>query len=395
MLFLSEGQSVPATAIATGRRERERFIPEVGEALKKVVSIPIGASGYMHHPVIANTTLAAGKLDFVGLGRPSLVDPDLPNKIREGREDDILQCVRCNQGCNGRVAFFKEAMCLVNPLLGREKDHAELAGPKSKQKVFIAGAGMAGMEAAIFAAERGHAVTLYEAGDKLGGQWLLAALPPEKTQLNTLTIWQKRRLNQLRVLIKLNTPLTAAIVDQEKPDAVIIATGAIPVTPKIPGASDPQVVQAFDVLSLKTQFEPGTAVAVIGGGMVGCETASHLALQGCQVTILEMLDAIAQDAIFMNRPNLLHLLEALNVQVITGARVQEIAPGRISYEKAGSSLKLEPVGRVVLAIGAKSNNGLAEALAGKAAKIITIGDANTPGKGLEAMHNAYEAAVGL
>lgn len=397
MIFLSEGQSVPSTVLAQGRKEKERFIGDVGREMKKVVSVPVGGSGYMLHPAIANAVLAAGDLDFAGLGRPSLVDPDLPDKLLEGREDDIRLCLACNQGCNGRVAFYQEAACTVNPLLGHEQEYTEHNAHVSgkKKTVWVAGGGIAGMEAAIFAAEGGHDVTIYEAGGKLGGQWLLAAVPPEKTLLNSFTSWQKRRLAQLGVKVRLNTELTEAALETQKPDAVIVATGAIPITPGIPGAEEEGVVQAFDVLSFRARIPSGSHAAVIGGGLVGSETAAYLALQGCRVTLLEMTDTIAADANFMQRPPLLNLLEEQKVSVFTGAKVTGIGRGSVAYEKDGTAGEVKAVDAVVLAIGARSHRPLREALAGKVPQIITIGDANQVRKAMDATREGYEAALAL
>jgi 2,4-dienoyl-CoA reductase-like NADH-dependent reductase (Old Yellow Enzyme family)/NADPH-dependent 2,4-dienoyl-CoA reductase/sulfur reductase-like enzyme len=392
-IFLSEGQSVPSGNIAAGRKEKERYIADVGEMMKRVVNVPVGGSGYMLQPAMAEVALETGKLDFIGFGRSSLVDPELPAKLKDGRVEDIRQCLVCNDGCNGRVAFYKEATCVVNPLLGREEEHANRAKPAKSKKVFVAGGGISGMEAAIFAAEDGHDVTLFESGGKLGGQWLLAVIPPEKSHLSTLSGWQKRRLDQLGVVVRLSTPLTPTIVELEKPDSVIVATGAKPIVPNILGADGDNVVQAFDLLSGKVTFAPGSRIIVVGGGLVGCETAAHIAVHTGRVTILEMLDSYATDMNFMARPALVNLLDEQGVNVQTGAKVTKIGDGKITYIQNGEELQINNVDIVVLAIGAKAYNPLAEQLVGMVPQIIVAGDANKVRKAIDATRDGYEAAM--
>ena len=251
------------------------------------------------------------------------------------------------------------------------------------------------MEAAIFAAQDGHKVTIYEASDCLGGQWLMAALPPEKSHLTTLTIWQKRRLKQLGVTVKLNTVLTKEIVAQEKPDTVIVATGGTPITPGIPGADGANVVQAFDILSCKTHIAPYSNVAIIGGGLVGAELAAHLAVHSSTVTLIEMADAIAADMVFMSRPALISLLEEQRVNMITSAKVTAIGENGLTYEKDGQSVELKDIDTVVLAVGARPCNTLAAELEDVVPQVLTIGDASAVRNALEAVREGYEAAMKL
>ena len=392
MLFLGDGRSFAGTVLSQGKQD-----PSMGDIcanLKRVVSIPVGGAGGIHSPTIAQALIASGKMDFVLMGRPSIADPELPNKVREGRVEDIRHCIDCMQGCFGNVGSYKVATCLVNPLFGREAEYAACQTPANKKKVLVAGGGICGMEAAIIAAERGHEVSLYESGEKLGGQWLMAAVPPYKYELNMLTYWQKRRLDQLDVKVYLNSPVSNTVIDTEKPDAVIAATGATPITPKISGVENDIVVQAFDILSMKVKLNPGSNIVVIGGGAVGSETAAHVAAHGNRVTLIEMMDDIALD-VGLKRPHLLSVLNQQNVNIITGAKVTEIEKDCVNYEKNGSIYKINRADMVVLAIGARANDPLSASLLGKVPQVIVAGDAKKVQKAMEAVHKGYEAAMEL
>jgi NADPH-dependent 2,4-dienoyl-CoA reductase/sulfur reductase-like enzyme len=224
------------------------------------------------------------------MGRASIADPELPNKAREGRLDEILPCIGCWQGCQGKIAVQKPVSCLVNPRTGKETSY-DIRPAEKPKKVMVIGGGPAGMEAAIVAAKRGHSVTLYEKADRLGGQWLLAAVPPGKEQLNSFTVWQKGELIRSGVKVVLNTEVTPELVSAEAPDAIIYAAGATPSVPPVPGIDRPFVHTAEEVLSGKVDLA-GHAV-VIGGGLVGAETAEHLAVHGCTVTIVKRSANIA------------------------------------------------------------------------------------------------------
>jgi 2,4-dienoyl-CoA reductase-like NADH-dependent reductase (Old Yellow Enzyme family) len=252
--------------------------------------LTLAVAGRINDPFIAESILKLGKADLICMGRSSIADPYLPNKVREGRLDDINYCIGCLQGCIGNVRVLKPICCLVNPCAGREEE-LKIVCDQSARKIIVIGGGIAGMEAAIVAARRGYDVSVYEKGDKLGGQWLLAAIPPGKTEYNTFTIWQKNQLKELGIKVYLNTEATAGMIVDQKPDAVIVSTGALPVTPKIKGIDCQNVMQAFDVLDGKDI--PGKRVVVVGGGLVGCETALHLAISGTKVFIIEMLEKIA------------------------------------------------------------------------------------------------------
>ncbi|WBW97265.1 oxidoreductase [Oceanirhabdus sp. W0125-5] len=384
-VYASAQYIIPPAAVKHG------WSSDISAEIKKVVSIPVITVGRVTDPLIAESILAAGKADLVSMGRASLADPHLPNKAKEGKLEEITRCIGCLQGCAGRNVKQLPVQCLVNPMTGNESEF-KLEEAEDKKKVLIAGGGVAGMEAAIVAAKRGHEVHLYEKNKKLGGQWILAAVPPSKEELNTLTVWQKTQLNKLGVNINLNTALTEEIVEDMKPDTVIVATGAKPFVPNIPGKDQENVVIANDVLAgLK---EVGTNVVVIGGGLVGAETAAHLANHGKKVTIVEMLPEIVQGGEPAVNYFLFKDLEKNNVQILTNTSVKEILNNEVVIaDKEGIESKLENIDSVVMAIGSRPVNELASKLEGKVEEVITIGDAVKVRKAFEAIDEGFR--VGL
>ncbi len=253
------------------------------------MNIPVITAGRINEACLAESVLDAGKADLIGMGRASLADPDFPIKVKEGRLEEIRYCIGCVQGCIGGNMRGENCHCLVNPEMDREFELPQKLA-EQKKKILIAGGGVAGCEAAIVAASRGHEVTVYEKSDRLGGTWLIAALPPHKAELLTFVGWQRHELEKLGVTIKYNTELTKERIAEEQPDQVIVATGCTPFIPPIPGKDQPHVVQANNIL--QQNVRAGENVVVMGGGSVGVETAEFLSLYGSNVTIVEMLDDI-------------------------------------------------------------------------------------------------------
>jgi len=340
------------------------------------------------YPHVAESLLKEGKADFIAMGRASIADPHLPNKVKEGRMDEIIFCIGCRQGCQGKIAVQEPVSCLVNPVSGKENEYA-IKASDNKKKVMVIGGGPVGMEAAIVAAKRGHDVTLYEKDDKLGGQWLLAAIPPGKELLNTLTVWQKGELKRAQVKVVLNREVTKELVDSESPDNVIIATGANPIIPPILGADKANVVTAKDVLQGKVDLQG--KVVVIGGGLVGAETAEHIAVHNQKASIIEMRSDIAVDMESASRHFLLQSLKKNEVDLYVNSKVLEITDSSVIIETE-EGIKTLPANLVVLAIGSKSNNTLAEELQVKY-KTSVIGDAMNVGKALDGINNGYKVAL--
>ena len=256
-------------------------------ALKEVVNVPIIGVGRINNPELADQAIARGDADLISFGRQHLTDPDFINKAREGNLEDIRWCVACNQGCIERLSFeMKSTTCSFNPECGRE-----YKGPSPKvdtpKRLWVIGAGPAGLSAAMAAAERGHKVDVFEKEDKPGGQLLSASRPPHKEVFMDWVNWSVRRLEKSSVQVHCSHIISADEIKKQKPDAVILACGAYPVTAPIPGLDSEIVVDARDVLTGKIELK--SPAIILGAGYVGMETADYLLAKGIAVTVLEML----------------------------------------------------------------------------------------------------------
>lgn len=355
--------------------------------IKSVVSIPVITVGRINDPLIAESVVASGKTDLVAMGRASLADPHLPRKAKEGNHDDIIRCIGCMQGCIGKNSIGLPVQCLVNPMTGRESEW-KIEKKESSKTVVVVGGGVAGMEAAISASESGHKVHIFEKDNKLGGQWLIAAVPPTKEELSSFTLWQKKQIEKMDIELHLNTEFTLDHVNKLNPDGVILATGAVPIIPNIPGRDLDHIVLANDVLSGKV--ETGQNVLVIGGGLVGSETAAHLANHGKVVTIVEMQSDIALDLEYGVKLFLMRDLKKNNVNILTNTKVNEITKESVHIEnKEGLLEEISSIDTVVFALGSKSVNNLEEALKEKVDKVTVVGDAVNVRRALEAIEEGF------
>ncbi|MBI2907221.1 MAG: FAD-dependent oxidoreductase [Chloroflexi bacterium] len=369
-------------------RQPEGWQAYIWEAVKKAVDIPVIAGGSLKSPGYCQSLIIQGKGDLVGLGRPLLADPHWANKAREGRTEDIcpcISCIECMQGSANRRQGGGNRRCSVNAAAGREGEFTELKPAPVKKKVLVVGGGPGGMEAARVAALRGHDVTLYEKGNELGGALRLAAVPPGKDKIGWYLSYLRTQVAKAGVKVKLGAEATPQLVAREKPDAVVVATGSTPVRP--PAFAGNGVLMAWDVLGGKAEVKGDKAV-VVGGGMVGLETAEYLAHKGKGVTVVEMLGSLAPDMEKMNRASLLQSLKTTGVVTMTRHKVVDVGEaGVVAEDKNGQKVPIE--GEVVLALGATPNRELAEAIEGKAPEVYSIGDCNTTRIIMEAV---YEGA---
>ena len=272
--------------------------------IKRAVSVPIITVGRYTEPQYAELMVAEGRADLVAFGRQSIADPEMPNKAKAGRLDLMNPCIGCLQGCVPNMFKGEPITCLVNPLAGRE---ADFKPAQTKKNVMVIGGGPGGLYAAFTAAQRGHAVTLYEKGDILGGNMRLAAYPPGKGDITNMVRSYIAKCEEYGVKMVRHTEVTPAMVAEAKPDAVIVATGSNPLVLPIPGINDTGVIHAGDLLDGKASV--GKKVLVVGGGMVGCEVADFLGELGHEVSVIELRDQLGPDVIPEHRKFLMKLIK--------------------------------------------------------------------------------------
>jgi len=358
-------------------------------SVKEVVNIPVVTAGRINSPQLAEEILASGRADLVAMARGLVADPELPAKSRTGQADRIRKCIACNVCLDSD--FEGHISCTVNPAAGREREFTPTA-PTQSRNIMIIGAGLAGLETARLAAARGHRVHLYEELADIGGQWLLAASPPHKQGFKSLIGWLSAELDALGVKPVLNHTVTAEDIDRLKPDAVVVATGAIPAVPAISGTDRAGVITAWEAL---LQPPAVKRVLVIGGGATGLETAEFLAERGRKVTVIEMLKAFGTD---MGGTVYFHLrtrLRELAVELIRNTEVREITERAIIVTRDGREETWEGFDGYVLALGVRSRNELAATLRDKGVETYLIGDAAIPGNGAGAMRQGAETGLSL
>ena len=357
------------------------------EAIKKVVSVPVIASGSITLPEYAEEIIASGKGDFVGLGRPLWADPEWPNKAAADHPEDIRPCIRCNEGCLERTFFnYKAITCAVNPVVSREGELKITPAPV-KKKVAVVGGGTAGMEAARVLKLRGHDVTIYEEKPENGGLLHEAAAPEFKADIRPFMKYQMTALEKLGVPVLREKADVAKLAAY---DVVICATGSLPIIPNIPGVEKPIAV---DCLSAINGAKPvGKKIVVIGGGLVGTETALDLAENGHSVTLVEMLPKIMKDVAVTDFLAYSERIAKTDMRILTETRLLEVLDNgaRVSSKKGEETIEADTV---ILALGLKAEQGLYNELIAAGKEAYLVGDAVKAGKIFDAIHTAYRAAI--
>ena len=344
------------------------IIPLIAE-IKKVVKIPVMAIGWMT-PEVGEAALRAGKIDMIVMARPLLTDPEIPNKTASGRLDEIRPCIGCLM-CREQFLLDKAVACAVNTQAGREYE-CPITPAETKKRVVVVGGGAAGMEAARVAALRGHEVTLLEKGASLGGQLLLASIPPYKGVFTELVAYFRVQMERLGIKVILGREATVETILGAKPDAVVVATGATRTVPAIPGIQTARVIDAADALTGKKAV--GNNVVIIGGGITGCETAEFLAAQGKKVTVVEMLENLATGMERTHRQFLLQRLDGRGVNLMVRAEVQVVTGDGVLVRMADGKEQALAADTVVLATGVSPNQQLYQALRGKVGEVYQVGN---------------------
>lgn len=344
---------------------------DYAEEVKKIVNIPVITVNRINDPRMADGLIEMGKADFVGMGRGSLADPELPNKAKAGKISDIRFCIGCLQGCTGALYVGGPVTCLVNPSVGLEYecDYTKVKEPK---RIAVIGAGPGGLTTAITAARRGHMVTLMEAKDRIGGQFVSAAYPPCKGDFTTFLSWANKQLNDYGVNLLLNTKATVDMIKNGNYDEVVIATGGVPLVPGIKGIELPHVKLAEDVLVGKAAA--GDNCVVAGGGEVGCETAAHLGMVQKGATVVEMKPVLMEELDGVSKENLLKIMDKFHCKTMVNTKVLEIREDSVLVETPDGE-KILPCDTVVLAMGYKPNTELADALEAEGISVHKIAGA--------------------
>lgn len=360
------------------------------EAVRKAVGIPVIASGSITLPEFAEAILVEGKGDFISLGRPLWADPEWTNKARDGRQEDIRPCIRCNDGCLDRTFFHFQAVgCSVNPEIGREGD-LQITPALQRKKVAVVGGGPAGMEAARVATLRGHSVTLFEKRS-LGGVLFEGSVADFKSDLGFYSEYLATQMKKLGVEI-VSKEAKADDIKTGQFDAVVVATGGKSAMPAVPGLNGPEVLDAINIFN--GQAKAGKQVVVLGGGETAVEVALYLEQAGHHVTLLHRRELMARDCTITDKISYSEMLARSAVKVVTGLQVTEVKKGRVTAtDKHGKTSYFE-ADSVITALGyVPAKDGLADQLRAKSGMpVFEIGDCVRTGKVYDAVHAAYRAA---
>lgn len=385
---------VSACVAASGYLNHPPYYAEEGvfahlaQGIKTAVGIPVIAVGRIRTPALANRILEESKADLVSMGRALIADPDLPIKALQEKADEITPCISCNRCIQ---SIRKGALqCAVNPEAGRE-ELFQFKKTDHPKKVWIIGGGPAGMKAAEMACRRGHRVTLYEKEKRLGGRFLLAAIPPHKQVLKEFIDHLTHRLHRLPVKILLGKPFTLSSLKRGRPDVVIVATGAKPFFPPLEGIEEIKPISVEDALS--SSIPLGKKILIVGGGGIGSEVADHLSEDGKEVTLVEMREGIALDLVSHLQHFLNKRLKEKGVRILVHTKAIRFENRGLWVEDPQGVKKLDGFDSMVISLGSISNDELVKSLKGKVPELHVVGDASKPREVMEAVLEGAE--IGL
>jgi mycofactocin system FadH/OYE family oxidoreductase 2 len=373
--------------------ERSPYTYLAGAIKDSVDDLPVFTVGRILEPDQAEEILASGAADMVGMTRAQIADPEFVRKAAEGRADDIRLCISCNQGCADQIHKRNTMSCLQNPAVGFERTRGvdSYRPVETPRRVAVVGGGVAGMEAAIVAARRGHQVTLYEATDKLGGQINTLVQVPERSEFYDTVRWREHTLNQLGVAVHLNTQFTREHVAGSLADVVIVATGAVPVAHTVAGFPAERTFTVEQVLNSDPDL--GERVLLVDGvrHYRATSTAEHLARQGKTVIVLTKEENTGGDIPKISFVGVMERFADLKIRVISRAKVTGADGDTVHYQQGGFAEALTGIDSIVMAMPRKANNGLQRELDGFDCEIRLVGDCLSPRRALEAIWDGHQA----
>ncbi len=360
--------------------------------IKKHVKVPVACIGALNEPEQMEEIIASGKADVVEMARALLADPFLPKKVMLGHDDEIVKCIRCFT-CLAERVHTQTRICSINPIIGREYESRFALPASEPKKVLVAGGGPGGMKTAVTAAQRGHKVILCEKSGELGGALKCEKAISFKKDLYGLIKSLEFQMKKAGVEVRLNTEVTQELVESESPDVLVVAVGSAPIVPSIPGIESPKMVLANNLSD--DGIAIGKKVVVMGGGLVGCESAVHLAQEGRDVTVVEMMKDVAVDANARQRPILLDMFSKLKVKVETGMKGVKINDKGLVCADVNGNEKLFEADTVVCSVGQRPLREVVNGLLDAAPEVVQIGDCVKPQKVTEALYRGYHAGLDI